>query len=156
MTMTNDNNFTKAMQFVARWEWGNKPDGGYTNDPVDPGGETKWGISKRYHQTLDIKNLAIDKAFEIYFSEYWLPSRCDRELLPEAVVIMDTAVNCGVKRARAFSQNAGSFHDIIAKRIEYYANLVTEKPKLTKFYKGWINRCVDLRKYAEILEKETN
>jgi lysozyme family protein len=29
-------------------------EGGYVNDPKDPGGETKFGISKRQYPTLDI------------------------------------------------------------------------------------------------------
>ncbi len=41
-------------------------EGGYTNDPRDPGGETNWGISKRAYPNLDIKNLAMEEAKRIY------------------------------------------------------------------------------------------
>ena len=34
-------------------------EGGYINDPNDPGGETKYGISKRSYPALDIKNLTV-------------------------------------------------------------------------------------------------
>lgn len=27
-------NLPQALAFVALWEWGNRKDGGYTNDPV--------------------------------------------------------------------------------------------------------------------------
>ena len=37
-------------------------EGEYSNDPNDPGGETKWGISKRAYPNLDIKNLTRDGA----------------------------------------------------------------------------------------------
>lgn len=50
-----DSNFTKAMQFISKWE------GEYSNDPFDPGGETKYGISKRAYPNLDIKNLTKEK-----------------------------------------------------------------------------------------------
>ena len=32
-------------------------EGGYVNDPKDPGGETNYGISKRAYPDVDIKNL---------------------------------------------------------------------------------------------------
>ena len=40
-------------------------EGGYVNDPKDPGGETNFGIAKRSHPDVDIKNLTIDGAKEI-------------------------------------------------------------------------------------------
>lgn len=46
-------------------------EGGYVNDPDDPGGMTKYGISQRAHPDVDIKNLTIDGAKEIYRLEYW-------------------------------------------------------------------------------------
>ena len=41
-------------------------EGGYVNDPDDPGGETNFGIAKRSHPDVDIKNLTKDGAKEIY------------------------------------------------------------------------------------------
>ena len=41
-------------------------EGGYVNDPDDPGGETKYGISKRSYPALDIKNLTVEQATAIY------------------------------------------------------------------------------------------
>ena len=38
-------------------------EGGYVNDPKDPGGETNFGIAKRSHPDVDIKNLT--KEWEI-------------------------------------------------------------------------------------------
>ena len=32
-------------------------EGGYVNDPDDAGGETKYGIAKRWYPSVDIKNL---------------------------------------------------------------------------------------------------
>ena len=49
-------NFTRAISFVLKWE------GGYVNDPADPGGKTKYGISKRYHPKVDIKALTEKEA----------------------------------------------------------------------------------------------
>ncbi|OXE36892.1 MAG: hypothetical protein CGW95_04725, partial [Phenylobacterium zucineum] len=41
-------------------------EGGYTNNPQDPGGETKFGISKRAYPDQDIANLTLDAAKAIY------------------------------------------------------------------------------------------
>lgn len=46
-------------------------EGGYVNNPADPGGETKFGISKRSYPNLDIKSLTRDQAIAIYFADYW-------------------------------------------------------------------------------------
>jgi len=48
-------------------------EGGYVNDPVDAGGETKYGISKRSYPKEDIKNLTVERAIEIYTRDFWNP-----------------------------------------------------------------------------------
>ena len=61
--------FLKAFEKVLRHE------GGYVNDPLDLGGETKYGISKRSYPHLDIKNLTLDQAKQIYFRDFWQRGR---------------------------------------------------------------------------------
>lgn len=46
-------------------------EGGYVFDPADLGGETKYGISKAAYPQVDIKNLTLEQAKEIYFRDYW-------------------------------------------------------------------------------------
>lgn len=48
-------------------------EGGYSNDPRDPGGETNWGISKRSYPDVDIKDLSKDNAKQIYLRDFWRP-----------------------------------------------------------------------------------
>lgn len=85
--------FDKAVDHIIALE------GGYVNDPRDPGGETKYGISKRSYPNEDIKNLTIARAKEIYRRDYWDKCRCD-ELPPKlAYYVFDAAVNQGVKAA---------------------------------------------------------
>lgn len=48
-------------------------EGGYDNDPKDPGGETKYGISKRSYPNEDIKNLTPERAIFIYTRDFWNP-----------------------------------------------------------------------------------
>lgn len=47
-------------------------EGGYIFDKFDPGGETKFGISKRSYPALDIKNLTVEEATAIYLKDFWL------------------------------------------------------------------------------------
>jgi lysozyme family protein len=74
-----------------------KLEGGYVNHPADPGGETKYGISKRAHPELDIANLSPDQAREIYRSDYWNPTAARiYDTAPRlAGVVFDAAVNHG-------------------------------------------------------------
>lgn len=46
-------------------------EGGYVNNPMDSGGETKYGISKRSYPNIDIKNLTIEQTVNIYHEDYW-------------------------------------------------------------------------------------
>jgi lysozyme family protein len=84
--------------------------GGYTNDPNDPGGETKWGVSKKAHPEIDIKNLTLEKAREVAYANYWKPLRLD-EIKSDfmAAELFDTAYNCGVGTAALVAQRALNF-----------------------------------------------
>lgn len=46
-------------------------EGGYVNDPSDPGGETKYGISKRSYPHLNIAALTQEESKEIYKKDWW-------------------------------------------------------------------------------------
>lgn len=135
-------------------------EGGYVDDPRDPGGETKYGISKRAYPALDIKHITYDDAKAIYKRDYWdaLPDLPDR--LHD--IVFDCAVNTGVSRAVRLLQGAvGTNPDgkwgpasaaalqrtgeaaAIAKfcteRIMYYARLDT----FPVYGKGWVKRVID-------------
>jgi len=95
--------FEKAFKLLMRLE------GSYVNDPSDPGGETKFGISKSEYPDLDIKNLTEEQAKEIYWRDYWLKARCpDLETIHPKLAIyhFDTAVNVGIKHAGEILQQA--------------------------------------------------
>ena len=93
--------FDKFMaDFVLPWEGVRGEDGGYTDDPGDPGGETKWGVSKRSYPNLDIANLTKPAALQIYFRDYWLKtgkqkSYCDSLPHPANLAHLDCVVNVG-------------------------------------------------------------
>lgn len=136
-------------------------EGLYSNDQNDPGGETKYGISKAAFPNLDIKNLTLDEAKTIYFDNYWTPSKC--YLLPGAIAaqVFDFAVNAGVATAAKTLQRALGVADdgeigpstlkaalaadfkqfsicFCVERLLHYA----EQPSFPKFGKGWFKRAV--------------
>jgi lysozyme family protein len=96
--MTGD--FDRAFAIVVGVE------GGYVNDPNDPGGETKWGISKKAYPTLDIANLTEDDAKAIYLRDYWDRMQCDDIPWPLSLYIFDCAVNQGPISATRLLQSA--------------------------------------------------
>lgn len=83
-----------------------KHEGGYSHDPRDPGGETKYGISKRAYPLEDIANLTVERATELYRRDYWRLIHGDELPFPLAVSVFDAAVNSGVRRAVCWLQNA--------------------------------------------------
>lgn len=89
----------EALKFTLKWE------GGYTNDPLDPGGPTNFGIiQSRYDQYRNDENLPKQSVklitkkeyTEIYEKYYWDPVRAKWVSNPLGLVLFDTAVNLGV------------------------------------------------------------
>lgn len=83
--------FTLALAFVLQQEGGAK----IADDPRDPGGLTKWGISQRAYPGLDIRALTEADASAIYRRDYWDATGCGN--LPPAVAFIhfDCCVNQG-------------------------------------------------------------
>ena len=82
-------------------------EGGLVNDPDDPGGKTKYGISQRSYPDVDIASLTLRDAQEIYYKDFWVKQSCHLMLdTPDiAIELFDTSVNTGVgKGARIFQE----------------------------------------------------
>ncbi len=95
------NNFAIAVAIVLKHE------GGYVNHPDDPGGETIYGISRRSHPDVWAKGRpTLEDAKRIYQRDYWLPIKADALPLPVALILFDTAVNAGNRRAVILLQRA--------------------------------------------------
>ena len=90
--------FDKAVTRVLHWE------GGYSNDPHDKGGETKFGISAASYPTIDIKAVNEERARKIYYNDYWLANSCDKMPYPVALIVFDASVNQGVRTAAMMLQ----------------------------------------------------
>jgi lysozyme family protein len=72
-------------------------EGGYVCDPEDHGMTTRYGVSQKSYPTLDIKNLTIEQALEIYKKDYW--DKINGDLINSQDIankIFDIAINCGV------------------------------------------------------------
>lgn len=157
--------FEDAMKFVFEAE------GGYTNDPNDPGGETNFGISKKAYPNEDIKNMTLERAMEIYMRDYWIPCKCDELPRAYAISLFDSAVNQGVGTAIKILQRAlgGLTVDgvigpktlaavqaakprkqavFLAQRLVAYHELMTNRPQLNAFALNWFHRVVALAKVA--------
>lgn len=81
-------------------------EGGYNFNPNDPGGETNWGISKKAYPAVDIANLTMNEAGEIYKGDYWDKLHCDSMGEKIAFQLFDAAVNSDVNQATKWLQRA--------------------------------------------------
>lgn len=133
--------FQQAVAFVLAQE------GGYVNDPADPGGETKYGITKRSYPYLDIATLTREQAIGLYYVDYWEASGAPGLPMPLALVVFDTAVNVGVSRAQDWlAQSGGNIDRYLALRETYYRDLAASQPsRFAKFLAGWLARIANLR-----------
>lgn len=99
--MTAEDRFRYAVEVVLRHE------GGYVNDPSDPGGETKYGISKRSYPHLDIANLTREEAIAIYRRDWWERYRMGEiEDVAIASKVLDVFVNVGPIQGATIVQRA--------------------------------------------------
>ena len=145
-------------------------EGGYVHDPKDLGGETNFGIAKRFYPDVDIKNLTEDEAKEIYKRDYWVRNRVEE--LPENLrhIFFDMCVNqgrgtavkilqraCNAKGADLAidggfgpgTQNAietykPSLERVRCYRLKHYYDLVNKKPEQERFLFGWYKRAVSI------------
>lgn len=102
-------NFDKCLKLVL------KDEGGYSNNPADPGGATMWGIThidydayrkRRGERTQDVRRMTTAERDDIYRTKYWDGARCDD--LPSGVdyCVFDGAVNSGVSQSVKWLQRA--------------------------------------------------
>jgi lysozyme family protein len=93
-------NFDQAFSILIGEE------GNYVNNPSDPGGETKFGISKRAFPTVDIAALTLEDAKALAKKFYWDPVGCDYMPDPLCFEMFDVSYNNGAVRAIKFLQQA--------------------------------------------------
>lgn len=117
-------------------------EGGYVFNPEDPGGETKYGISKRRYPTIDIKNLTLDQAKVLYKRDYWDAHRLDERPWREALLVFDCAINGG-NAERWLSMYSGNPEFVSLFQAEHVLYLASLKDWPT-FGRGWARRLVTM------------
>ncbi|GAH59133.1 unnamed protein product, partial [marine sediment metagenome] len=77
-----------------------------------------------------------------YYQNYWLKCGCDELPYPFNIVVFDTAVNMGRRRATEFLNAYSDWRDYLLKRLYTYSKF--KQAKL--YFRGWANRTLDLYK----------
>ena len=94
-----------------------KVEGGFADNPKDPGGRTNFGITaatlasararlKDAGLPEDVKDLTKEQALAIYEKFYWKPAGCDHIPRPVDLAVFDGCVNCGLRQGVKFLQEA--------------------------------------------------
>lgn len=161
--------FQKALHFTLSHEGG-------TNYHVnDRGGLTSWGISEKQYPDLNISDIGMREAVEIYEKDYWNPGKCEHMEESLAITVFDSSVNCGLRSAGIWLQkslnhlgatvevdgivgvitiHAANLHNpydlsgkVISHRLNRYTKLISRDPEQRVFVLGWMNRVSDLLRY---------
>ena len=162
-------NFEKVLEHTL------KEEGGYVNNPKDPGGMTNLGVTKRAweeyvgHEVTESDMRALTPAVvnPFYQKRYWDACKCNDLHGGVDLVVFDVAVNSGTGRAAKFLQEAvgatadGSIgprtvaaannfgpHLIINKICDRREAFYKSLPTFPTFGKGWLARAERVRKAA--------
>lgn len=100
-------NYAEKIRFETAVEKTLAHEGGDADDPADPGGRTKFGISKSAYPHLPISTLTREQAIAIYRRDYWLAPNFHL-IEPERIAckLFDLGVNMGTGRAAKLLQRA--------------------------------------------------
>lgn len=154
--------FEECLSFVLRWE------GGFSDNPLDPGGATNCGITQKVYDAYrrrvglprrSVAAISREEVNYLYYHGYFVPAGCAEAPAPLDLALFDTAVNCGVGRARDWLRVAqglaggGAAPTELARRVidqrvnHYYAlarNPLT-RGWARRFLDGWLNRARALK-----------
>lgn len=146
-------------------------EGGYVNNPKDPGGETNWGVTigtaraNGYHGAM--RSMTRLQAKEIYRKAFWERAHCAQYHSAIGFQVFDAAINHGIGNAIRMLQravgtaddgkvgketlgaiNLKSLDDVLvlfnAERLEFYTKLKT----FDTFGRGWSRRVVSNLRYV--------
>ena len=155
--------FDRALKWILRAE------GGYADNPLDPGGATNFGIIQRTFDRyqdeigkprLPVKSITDDKVKSIYLRYYWLESKACDLPWPISLLHFDGYVQHRPRdAARVLQRAVGATPDgILGPRTVAATNRAGESAtgpyiywrlrlymQLNKhFFRGWVIRVVDL------------
>ena len=163
------NNWEKSLALVL------KSEGGYVNNPADPGGMTNLGVTKVVWEEwvghpVDekiMRELTPDRVAPLYKRKYWDACNCDNLPLGIDYLVFDFAVNAGVGRSAKTLQTAiGCVPDgaigpntmaainkaepksLIDKFSIAKTNFYQSLKTFSVFGKGWLRRVDETKKNA--------
>lgn len=152
--------FERALKRTLGYE------GGYDDDPDDPGGKTRWGITEAEARASgyagEMRDYPLYLAKEIYRTRYWNKIRGDE--LPDqdlAEELFDSAVNCGIKTAitwlqqamNAMNKNGKLYADVIEDGIlgPQTLSILVVSLSVAPWYKLILTRALDCQQGAYYL-----
>jgi len=152
-----------------------KSEGGYVNNPADPGGMTNLGVTKatwenwvgRESDEAEMRGLTPEKVEPLYKKKYWDAVRSDELPVGLDYLLFDFAVNAGVGRSIKTLQTAvgvtpdGGFGpmtmaavqavdpvELIERFSQAKEDFYRSLTTFSTFGKGWLNRVADVKQKA--------
>lgn len=142
-------------------------EGDYADEPADPGGETRFGITARVARaagyTGDMRDLPLALARDIYRRQYWDPLRAEDLPAELRYCVFDAAVASGVRQSIRWLQEALGVEtdgvlgpvtlaavsasnplSIKSKLLAQRLRFITTLPHWQRFSRGWSRRIADL------------
>jgi lysozyme family protein len=146
--------FQRSLKFTLIYE------GGYSNNPNDPGGSTFRGVTQRtynHYRTIrrkaiqDVRRISQAELEDVYLVNFWGPSGASAVPWPLNFACFDLAVNSGPRRAREFMAEIGEAGTpkersmrLMMRRRKFFIAIVNHNHRLSEFLRGWFNRCDQL------------
>jgi len=149
-----------------------KSEGGYVNNPADPGGMTNLGVTKatwenwvgRASDEAEMRSLTPEKVEPLYKKKYWDAVRGDELPAGISYLLFDFAVNAGVGRSIKTLQSAigvtsdGGFgpmtmaavqaidpKELIERFSQAKEDFYRSLQTFATFGRGWLNRVADVK-----------
>lgn len=166
-----DTTFTRVIGHEGGYQTLKNDRGNWTSGVVGKGTlkGTKFGIAAMSYPNLDIKNLTVAQAKEIYKRDWWDKMGMDRYPAALTFQMFDAAINHGMSNANKILQRAVGAKDdgiigektlvavnktelndllmlFIACRIEFFTKIKT----FSIYGPGWMNRMANNLKIATI------
>jgi len=168
-------NWETAFQMVLKHE------GGFVNNPKDPGGMTNLGVTKRVWEEFvgrevderEMRALTPDAVKPLYKKNYWDKIKGDQ--LPSGVdyAAYDLAVNSGVGRAAKYLQQIAGVpadgligpqsieaikacpaEEVVDALCDMRLDFLKRLPTWNTFGKGWERRVVEVKQKASTMAQD--
>jgi lysozyme family protein len=155
-------NFERCLAITLKWE------GGYSNDPRDPGGPTMKGIIQREYDTwlkrkgrapAGVRNISDTDVRAIYKTAYWDTCACDELAAGMDLCVFDAAVNSGTGRAKSWLKQAHSPGLGPGPSIDAFCDMrLAFLQRLGRLWRvfgaGWRRRVAGIRELAHLMASQ--